>query len=43
MEAFREEMEDSYLLAAHGDDYLGVQCYTKLLFGPDGVVAHPGG
>jgi beta-glucosidase len=43
MESFRSEMEDKYLEAVREDDYLGVQCYTKLLIGPDGAVAHPDG
>ncbi len=43
MESFRAEMEDKYLLSREGDDYVGVQCYTKLILGPDGVVAHPDG
>lgn len=41
--SFREEMEDKYLLSLTGDDYVGVQCYTKLIFGPDGVVTNPEG
>jgi beta-glucosidase len=40
---FREEMEDKYLLALRGEDYVGVQCYTKLIVGPDGVVTDPEG
>jgi beta-glucosidase len=43
LESFRAEMEDKYLLSREGDDYVGVQCYTKLILGPDGVVAHPDG
>jgi beta-glucosidase len=43
MESFRAEMEDKYLEAAREDDYLGVQCYTKLLIGADGAVDHPDG
>ncbi|HEV7958563.1 MAG TPA: family 1 glycosylhydrolase [Acidimicrobiales bacterium] len=43
MESIREEMEDKYLEAVRGDDFLGVQCYTKLLIGRDGVVTHPEG
>ncbi len=43
MESFRAEMEDKYLDAVRGDDYLGVQCYTKILIGPDGAVTHPDG
>jgi beta-glucosidase len=42
-ESFREEMEDKYLEAVRDDDYVGVQCYTKLLIGADGIVAHPDG
>ncbi|MDE3065431.1 MAG: glycoside hydrolase family 1 protein, partial [Acidobacteriota bacterium] len=37
------EMEDRYLSSLEGDDYVGVQCYTKLQFGPEGLVAHPEG
>jgi beta-glucosidase len=37
------EMEDLYLAAVADDDYLGVQCYTKLQIGPDGLVEHPDG
>jgi beta-glucosidase len=43
MQSIREEMEDKYLEAVRDDDYLGVQCYTKLLIGNDGVVTHPEG
>ncbi|HEY1761789.1 MAG TPA: family 1 glycosylhydrolase [Acidimicrobiales bacterium] len=38
MESFRAEMEDKYLEALRDDDYVGVQCYTKLLIGADGAV-----
>ncbi len=38
MASMREEMEDKYLLALEGDDYVGVQCYTKMVVGPDGLV-----
>ena len=38
-----EEMEDKYLAATAGDDYVGVQCYTKLQFGPEGLVNDPEG
>ena len=41
MESFREEMEDKYLRSLRGDDYVGVQCYTKVVLGPDGVVNVP--
>jgi beta-glucosidase len=43
LNSFREEMEDKYLLSLQGDDYVGVQCYTKFIIGPDGVVANPDG
>jgi beta-glucosidase len=38
LRTFREEMEDKYLVSLRDDDYVGVQCYTKLILGPDGVV-----
>ncbi len=41
--SIRHEMEDEYLRAVGDDDYLGVQCYTKIVIGPDGLVAHPEG
>lgn len=41
MESFREEMEDKYLVDLRDDDYVGVQCYTKLLIGRDGPVSQP--
>jgi beta-glucosidase len=34
----RREAEDIYLEAARGDDFLGVQCYTRERFGEDGVL-----
>jgi beta-glucosidase len=43
LNSFREEMEDKYLLALRGEDYVGVQCYTKLIVGPNGVVTDPDG
>ncbi len=36
-DAERRDTEDVFLEAARGDDYLGVQTYTRLLFGPDGM------
>jgi beta-glucosidase len=33
----RRDMEDVYLEAARGDDFLGVQTYTRVRFGPDGL------
>jgi beta-glucosidase len=41
--SFRAEMEDKYLFSLRDDDYVGVQCYTKLVVGPDGVVTDPEG
>jgi beta-glucosidase len=43
VESIRDEEEDRYLRAVGDDDYIGVQCYTKLVFGPDGLIAHPEG
>lgn len=34
----RAVMEDVYLVAARGDDFIGVQTYTRIRFGPDGMV-----
>jgi len=33
----RRDMEDVFLEAARGDDFLGVQTYTRLRFGPEGM------
>jgi len=38
LDSLRHEMEDEYLRAVAEDDYLGVQCYTKILIGPEGLV-----
>lgn len=38
LEDFRREMEDGYLREIDDDDFLGVQCYTKHLVGPDGLI-----
>jgi len=35
---FRAHMEDRYLAATKGDDFIGVQCYTRHIVGPDGVI-----
>ena len=43
MNAIRHQMEDEYLLAVGDDDYLGVQCYTKIVIGPEGLVTSPDG
>jgi hypothetical protein len=34
----RAGWEDPYLAAARGDDFIGVQTYTRHRFGPDGMV-----
>ncbi|MBA2327023.1 MAG: glycoside hydrolase family 1 protein [Actinobacteria bacterium] len=34
----RDRLEDVWLDAAQGDDYFGVQTYTRLRFGPDGLL-----
>jgi beta-glucosidase len=36
------EMEDGYLSSLSGDDFLGVQCYTKVQLGPEGLVPSTG-
>jgi beta-glucosidase len=36
------EMEDNYLAALSDDDFLGVQCYTKIQLGPEGLVPATG-
>jgi beta-glucosidase len=38
-----EHLEDAYLRDLAGDDFIGVQCYTRLRFGPDGPVDIPEG
>jgi beta-glucosidase len=41
--SFLDEMEDQYLHATtDADDFLGVQCYTKILLGPQGIVEPEG-
>jgi beta-glucosidase len=39
----RRNMEDVYLEAARGDDFIGVQTYTRMLVGPEGALAPPAG
>ena len=36
------EMEDEYLRCVGDDDFIGVQCYTKIQLGPSGLVAPDG-
>ncbi len=43
VEKLREPMEDVFLHATEGDDFLGVQVYTRMLVGPNGPAAHPPG
>ena len=43
MESWRRAMEDNYLEAVRGDDFLGVQCYSKTVVGPTGQVPPPAG
>ena len=40
---FQETMEDVYLRALTGDDFMGVQCYTRFHFGPNGFEGPPPG
>jgi beta-glucosidase len=35
-DAAEEVLENSFLRATEGDDFVGVQCYTRMHFGPDG-------
>ena len=35
----RHDMEDVYLEALRGDDFLGVQTYSRVRYGPDGLRA----
>jgi beta-glucosidase len=37
-ERMRDEMEDVFLDATGGDDFLGVQTYSRMRIGPDGVL-----
>ena len=39
----RNVMEDVFLDAARGDDFIGVQTYTRHRFGPDGELGPPSG
>src|SRR5207245_9744739 len=43
MRELRRSMEDIYLEATHGDDFIGVQNYTRLHVGPGGIVGPPPG
>ncbi len=35
-DAAEEILEDAFLRATEGDDFVGVQAYTRMHFGPDG-------
>jgi beta-glucosidase len=35
-DAARDILEDTFLRATGGDDFVGVQCYTRMHFGPEG-------
>ena len=35
-DAAEEVLENTFLRATEGDDFVGVQCYTRMHFGPDG-------
>jgi len=36
--SLRQEMEDEYLRSCSGDDFIGVQCYTKIIIDANGLV-----
>jgi beta-glucosidase len=36
LEAAREILEDRFMRGAEGDDFIGVQCYSRVHFGPEG-------
>jgi beta-glucosidase len=36
LEAAREILEDTFFRATAGDDFIGVQCYSRVHFGPEG-------
>jgi beta-glucosidase len=39
-DAAEEMLENVFLRATAGDDFVGVQCYTRLHFGPDGLAGN---
>jgi beta-glucosidase len=41
LDRIRRGMEDIYLEACRGDDFFGVQTYTRTVIGPDGTVPPP--
>jgi beta-glucosidase len=40
-ERAQELLEDTFLRATGGDDFIGVQCYTRMRFGPKGRLLGP--
>ncbi len=42
VDMIRGEMEDQYLRSVEGDDFMGVQCYTKIQLGPEGPIPPSG-
>ncbi len=40
---YRRDMEDVFLEAARGDDFLGVQCYSRTRIGPEGQLGPENG
>ncbi len=43
LESIRHHSEDVFLDATRGDDFLGVQAYTRMLIGPDGWAGYEDG
>ena len=39
-DAAEEMLENIFLRATGGDDFVGVQCYTRMHFGPDGLAGN---
>lgn len=39
---YRESLEDTFLRPARDDDFIGVQSYSRAVFGPEGFMAPPG-
>jgi len=42
-DAAEQILEDTFLLATEGDDFIGVQCYQRTFLGPEGPVDPPPG
>jgi beta-glucosidase len=42
-DAAEQILQDSFLLATGGDDFIGVQCYERTVLGPEGPVPPPPG